>query len=283
MPDIRRRRVTLVTGSTDGIGKQTALALVRAGHHVIVHGRTRPKAEAAQAHLRDEVPDAEVDAVSFDLGSLASVRRGAAEILERFSELDVLINNAGIFANERVVTDDGIELTFAVNHVGPFLLTHLLAPILERTATATAAARGARVVNVSSIAHTRGRIHLDDLTLAKGYTGYAAYAQSKLAAVMHALSLAERYAPSVLAAYSVHPGVVGTKLLREGFGPVRGATAEEGARTAVMLASAEAVDAPSGGYFSEGVPAPVASAALDDDVRAALWQASERLAGIPAS
>jgi NAD(P)-dependent dehydrogenase (short-subunit alcohol dehydrogenase family) len=271
-----RRRVALVTGSTDGIGRQTALQLLRAGQQVIVHGRSRPKVESTLARLREQVPDAAPDAldgVSFDLGAMASVRRGATELLEKHKELDVLVNNAGIFANERVVTDDGIELTFAVNHVGPFLLTHLLMPALER-------AGGARVINVSSIAHTRGRIHLDDLTLSKGYTGYAAYAQSKLAAVMHALSLAERYAPTVLAAYSVHPGVVATKLLREGFGPVRGATVEEGARTAVMLATADVIDAPSGSYFSEGVPAPVATAALDDDVRAGLWLASERLAGL---
>ena len=273
-----RRRVTLVTGSTDGIGRQTALELLRGGQHVIVHGRTRPKVEAAMAALREQVPDTEgrLDGVSFDLGSMASVRRGAAELVERFSTLDVLVNNAGIFASERVVTEDGIELSLAVNHVGPFLLTHLLAPLLERGAPA-------RVVNVSSIAHTRGRIHLDDLTLSRGFTGYAAYAQSKLAQVMHALSLAERWAPSVLAAYSLHPGVIGTKLLREGFGPVRGASVEEGARTSIFLASAEQVEEPSGAYFSEGVAAPVASAALDDDVRNALWAASERLAGIAAA
>ena len=271
-----RRRVTLITGSTDGIGKQTAIALARAGHQVIVHGRTRPKVEAAIAAVQAAAPGAEVEGVSFDLGSLASVRRGVAELRERVNVLDVLVNNAGIFANERVVTEDGIELTLAVNHVGPFLLTHLLTPLLER-------AGGARVINVSSIAHTRGRIHLDDLTLAGAFTGYTAYAQSKLANVMHALSLAEKWAPSVIAAYSLHPGVIETKLLREGFGPVRGATVEEGARTSIRLAAAASADeigAPSGTYFSEGVPAPVASAALDDDVRAGLWVATERLAGI---
>jgi len=273
-----RRRVTLVTGSTDGIGKQTALDLLRGGAHVIVHGRTRPRVEAAIAELRAKVPGADdrLDAVSFDLGSLASVRRGAADLLERVGALHGIVNNAGIFASEREVTGDGLELTFAVNYVGPFLLTHLLSPALERGAHDAPA----RVIDVASIAHIRGRIHLDDLQLAHGFTGYTAYAQSKLAMVMHALSLAERWAPSVLAAYSVHPGVVETKLLRDGFGPVRGATVEEGAVTLVRLASAETIDAPSGSYFSEGVPAPVASAALDDDVRRALWVATERLAGI---
>jgi NAD(P)-dependent dehydrogenase (short-subunit alcohol dehydrogenase family) len=263
----------LITGSTDGIGKQTALELARAGQRVIVHGRTRPKVEATLAWLQAQVPSAELDGVSFDLGSLASVRRGATELQEKIRELSVLINNAGIFANERAVTDDGIELTFAVNHVGPFLLTHLLMPLLDKGAPA-------RVINVSSIAHTRGRLQLDDLSMSKGFTPYAAYAQSKLANVMHALALAERHAPSRLAAYSLHPGVVETKLLREGFGPVRGISVEEGARTAIRLALTPDLDAPSGSYFSEGVLAPVASAALDDDARAALWVASERLAGI---
>ncbi|MCA9679017.1 MAG: SDR family oxidoreductase, partial [Myxococcales bacterium] len=263
------RRVMLVTGSTDGIGRQTALELAQAGHHVIVHGRSRPKVDAALAWLRERAAGAEVDGVSFDLGSLASVRKGARELLERAPAIHVLINNAGVFCNERGLTGDGIELTFAVNHVGPFLLTHLLGPALQRGAPA-------RVINLSSIAHTRGQIALDDLNLERGWSGYAAYAQSKLANVMHALSLAERWASQTLAAYSLHPGVVDTKLLREGFGPVRGVTVEQGARTSVMLAGSARVDAPSGSYFVDGVPAPVASAALDDDVRAALWAATAR-------
>ena len=268
-----QRRVTVVTGSTDGLGKQTALELLRGGQHVVVHGRTKPKVEALVAWLREQVPDTEgrLDGVSFDMGSLASVRRGAAELREKVPEIDVLVNNAGIFSPERGVTDDGIELTLAVNYVGPFLLTHLLGAAFRR---------GARVINISSVAHIRGRIHLDDLTLEKAFTAYAAYAQSKLAQVMHVLSLAERHAPSELAAFAVHPGVVATKLLRTGFGPVRGATVEEGARTQIRLASAETVEEPSGTYFSEGVPAPVADAALDEEVRAALWLATERLAGI---
>jgi NAD(P)-dependent dehydrogenase (short-subunit alcohol dehydrogenase family) len=274
------RRITLVTGSTDGIGRQTAAELLRLGEHVIVHGRSKPRLEATLAALRQEAPAAvaeeRLDGVSFDLGSLASVRRGAAELAQRYDALHVLVNNAGIFAPERAITGDGLELTFAVNHVGPFLLTHLLGPLLQRGA----GERPARVVNVTSVAHTRGRIHLDDLTLSRGYSGYAAYAQSKLANVMHALSLAERWAPSALSVCSVHPGVVATKLLREGFGPVRGLSVEEGARPLVQLAAAEVVEAPSGAYFAEGVVAPVAAAALDDDVRGALWIASERLAGI---
>lgn len=268
------RRVVLVTGSTDGIGRATARALAAGGMKVIVHGRTKPKVDATLAALTDELPGAELEGVSFDLGSQAGVRRGAEQILARVPALHVLINNAGIFADERVVTDDGVELTFAVNHIGPFLLTELLAPRLEASATAAPS----RVINVSSIAHTRGRIHIGDLTLANGWTGYAAYAMSKLANVMHAISLAERHPADKLVAYSLHPGVIGTKLLRQGFGPVAGAAAETGARTSVRLAGEDAVTAPSGSYFNEGVQAQPAASARDAALRAALWDASVRLA-----
>jgi NAD(P)-dependent dehydrogenase (short-subunit alcohol dehydrogenase family) len=268
------RRVVLVTGSTDGIGRATARALAAGGMKVILHGRSKPKVDAALAALTAELPGAELEGVSFDLGSQAAVRRGAEQILARVPALHVLINNAGIFADERVITDDGVELTFAVNHLGPFLLTELLAPRLEASATTTPS----RVINVASIAHTRGRIHIDDLTLANGWTGYAAYAMSKLANVMHAISLAERHPPDQLVAYSLHPGVIGTKLLRQGFGPVAGAAAEAGARTPVRLAGEEAVSAPSGSYFNEGVQAQPAASARDAALRTALWDASLRLA-----
>ncbi|HEY0195147.1 MAG TPA: SDR family NAD(P)-dependent oxidoreductase [Kofleriaceae bacterium] len=269
------RRVVLVTGSTDGIGRATARALAAGGMKVILHGRTKPRLDATLAQLTDELPGAELEGVSFDLGSQVAVRRGAEQILARFPALHVLINNAGIFATDRVVTD-GVELTFAVNHLGPFLLTELLAPRLEASASAGVPSR---VINVASIAHTRGRIHLDDLTLARGWTGYAAYAMSKLANVMHAMSLAEAHAPDKLVAYALHPGVIGTKLLRQGFGPIAGAAAETGARTSVRLAGEDGITAPSGSYFSEGVQTQPAVNARDAAMRAALWQASAQLTG----
>src|SRR5215468_4095092 len=192
------RRVALITGSTDGIGRAAARALAAGGMKVIVHGRTKVKVDAALAALGEELPGAELEGISFDLGSQAAVRRAAEQILARLPALHVLINNAGIFADERVVTDDGVELTFAVNHIAPFLLTELLAPRLEASATRAPS----RVINAASIAHTRGRIHLDDLTLSSAWTGYAAYAMSKLANVMHAISLAENHAPDRLVAYA---------------------------------------------------------------------------------
>jgi NAD(P)-dependent dehydrogenase (short-subunit alcohol dehydrogenase family) len=269
-------RVVLVTGSTDGIGRAAARALAAGGLKVIIHGRGKAKVDAAIAGLLDELPGAQIEGVSFDLGSQKAVRSGAAQILERVPALHVLVNNAGIFASERAVTDDGVELTFAVNHVGPFLLTELLLPRLLDSARA--AGTPSRVINVASIAHTRGRIHVTDLSLANGWTGYAAYAQSKLANVMHAISLSERHPPPALLAYSVHPGVIATKLLRQGFGPVAGAASEAGARTLVRLAGEEEASEPSGTYFSDGVATPPSATARDAEARAALWEASARLA-----
>src|SRR3954462_2802683 len=144
------RRVVLITGATDGIGRSAARALAAGGMKVILHGRTKLKVDAALAALQAELPGAELDGVSFDLGSQTAVRRGAEQILARVPALHVLINNAGVFADERVVTEDGVELTFAVNHIAPFLMTELLAPRLE----ASAQSSPSRVINLSSIAHT---------------------------------------------------------------------------------------------------------------------------------
>ncbi|MBA3392339.1 MAG: SDR family NAD(P)-dependent oxidoreductase [Deltaproteobacteria bacterium] len=270
------RRVALVTGSTDGIGRATVRALAAAGMKVIVHGRSKVKVDVTLATLAGELPGAELEGVSFDLGSLAAVRNGAAQILERLPVLHVLVNNAGIFATERVFNDQDVELTFGVNHLGPFLLTELLLPRLLESATTVPS----RVIDVSSIAHARGRIHLNDLSLATAWTGYAAYAQSKLANVMHALSLAERHEPEKLVAYSLHPGVISTKLLRQGFGPIAGAAVEAGAKTSVRLASEEIASEPSGTYFSDGVATRPAASALDPSVRSGLWDASMQLADL---
>jgi NAD(P)-dependent dehydrogenase (short-subunit alcohol dehydrogenase family) len=266
--------VVLITGSTDGIGKQAATDLARAGHHVVVHGRNRPRVDAAVAAVRAAAPEASVDGLSFDLGSLAAVRTGAAAIAQRFPTLAVLVNNAGIFATERVVTEDGVEATLAVNYLGHFLLTELLRPQLR-------AAGGGLVVHVSSVAHTRGRLHLDDLTMASAWTGYAAYAQSKLAQVMHVLDLANLAGDDGLRALAVHPGVIDTKLLRQGFGPVRGASLATGARALTQLVTGELVPA-SGSYLADGVVVAPTAVASDVATRIRLREWSLATAGLPA-
>lgn len=267
-------RVVLVTGSTDGIGRALARQLAAGGMDVIIHGRSKTKVDLALGQLREELPGAALEGVAFDLGTLAGIQRGVEAITKLAPQLHVLVHNAGIFANERVLNSDGIETTFAVNYVAPFALTELLAPLLIESATRVAS----RVIDVASVAHTRGRIHLQDLQLAASWTGYAAYAQSKLALVMHALTLAEKRDPAKLVAYSLHPGVIATKLLRQGFGPVQGAPVETGARVIAVLAGGEAVTEPSGTYFSDGVATPPSNAARDPQTRAALWEATLRLA-----
>lgn len=271
-------RTALVTGSTDGIGKATAIGLARAGLRVIVHGRNRPKVDAALAEVQAAVPGAELVGVSFDLGSFATVRRGAKELLEKVDALHVVVQNAGIYANERAIVTEGLEATLAVNHVGHVLLLELLMPLLLRSAEA--AGQPARVIVVSSVAHTRGRIHVGDLSLASAYTGYAAYAQSKLANVMHALDLAEQHDPKQLVAYSLHPGVISTKLLRDGFAGMRGAGVSAGAAQAIKLATVPAIAEPSGTYYNEGVPTPPSAAARDPQARAALRAATRAFAGL---
>ncbi|HET9988015.1 MAG TPA: SDR family NAD(P)-dependent oxidoreductase [Kofleriaceae bacterium] len=270
-------RVVLITGSTDGIGRALARQLAAGGMHVIVHGRSKTKVDLALAGLREELPGATLDGLAFDLGTLAGVRRGAEMVGKLAPQLHVLVNNAGIFAQERVLTGDGIETTFAVNYVAPFALTELLAPRLIESAIRVPS----RVIDVASVAHTRGRIHLDDLQLANSWTGYAAYAQAKLALVMHAITLAEKRDPAQLVAYSLHPGVIATKLLRQGFGPVQGASVEQGAKAIAVLAGGEITSEPSGSYFSDGVATPPSSAARDAQTRHALWDATLRLAKLP--
>ncbi|CAN5916124.1 SDR family oxidoreductase [soil metagenome] len=262
-------RVVLVTGSTDGIGRAAARALAAAGAKVIIHGRSKAKVDAAVAALSAELPGAHLQGVAFDMGTLAATRKGAQAVLDLAPQLHVLVNNAGIIANERSVTADGLELTMAVDHIAPFLLTELLLPRLEASATSAPS----RVINVASIAHTRGKAGTD-FQLESNWSPYGAYAFAKLANVMHAMELAERHDPTKLVAYSLHPGTIGTKLLRQGFGPIQGGTVEQGARTIVRLASAELVDEPSGTYFSEATPTPPSTVARDAAARRALWDAS---------
>lgn len=240
---------------------------------VIVHGRSKTRVDAALAKLREELPGGDLEGVAFDLGTIAGVRRGADEVRKLCPELHVLVNNAGIFAPERVLNNEGNEATIAVNYLAPFALTELLAPLLIDSATAAPS----RVIDVSSMAHTRGRIHLEDLQLAQAWSGYAAYAQSKLALVMHAMSLADHHPVEKLVGYALHPGVISTKLLRQGFGPVQGKSVEYGASLITALAGGETVTDPPGTYFSDGVATPPSTAARDPHVRAQLWDLAKRL------
>jgi len=270
VPDAKK--VILVTGATDGIGWETARALASQGHRVILHGRTPAKADEAVRRLLRDLPTAELAAAAADLSRLAEVRALAAALRTAHPRLDVLLHNAGVYATTRQVTPDGLELTFAVNHLAPFLLTHLLLDRIE-------AARG-RVVVVASGVHGNATLDLEDLQGERQWDGYGAYARSKLCNVLFAAELAERLRGAGATANSLHPGVVGTKLLRAGFAMEGPDTAAQGAVTSVWLATSPEVEGVSGRYFVRKKAVPASRLARTGALRAALWAASERLAGL---
>lgn len=254
----------LVTGATDGIGRETARQLAACGAQVVVHGRDMAKVQAVRDELRGLTGQEPPAGAVFDLGDFAALRRGAAELASQLPRLDRLIHNAGVFAKSLQVDAAGLELSWKINHLAPMLLTHELLPLLLRSAPA-------RVVVVASVAHQRGQIHWDQL---HQQTGYAAYAQSKLGNVMFARALAARFDPAQLTALSLHPGVVGTKLLREGFGMEGNDSLQEGAATSVHCAVAPGMEAHSGQYFAKSRPvAPAPQATQADDIER-LWQLS---------
>lgn len=260
-----------VSGATDGIGRETALQLARFGAHVVVHGRDQAKATAAVRALETIVPGAFEPAWG-DLSSLAEVEALAARFKASHERLDVLVNNAGVFMNEKVLSPDGFELTMAVNHFGPFALTHRLLPLLR-------AAKG-RVVNVSSIAHTRGELRLDDLHFARTpFDGYRAYASSKLANVLFSTELARRLEGSVTV-NALHPGVIATKLLRTGFG-MSGANVESGAATSVFCATSPSLAGVTGKYFVGSRETAPAAAARDAALTRGFYEHSCAVTKVP--
>lgn len=252
--------VALVTGATDGIGRATAAALAARGFGVLVHGRTRPRAEETCAGI-----GAAAAPVWGDFSRMIEVVALAEQVRARGDDLDVLINNAGVYCKQRGDTVDGFELTMAVNHVAPFLLTAHLLPLLETAA--------GRIVNVSSMTHEGASIDVDDLDLLRGWSAYGAYATSKLANVLFTRALARRLEHATTNA--LHPGVIGTKLLRAGFG-MGGGSVEDGARTSVWLATAPEVAGTSGAYFADCRKRSPGRRARDDRLGEALWQATER-------
>ncbi len=263
----------LVTGSTDGIGKETALELARRGATVILHGKDPGRCQRTLDEAVKATRNRSLGCFAADLASLAEVRKLAEDITRQYERLDVLINNAGIFMTSRRLTADGYEMTFAVNHLAPFLLTHLLLDLLKKSAPS-------RVITVSSVAHVRAQFDPDNLQGEKHFTGYGAYALSKLGNVLFTYELAERLRGSGVSAVCLHPGSVGTKLLREGFGGMSGIPVKQGADTPVFLASAGEVDGLTGKYFIRRREEQPAALAGDAEVRRKFWDISARLCGI---
>ncbi len=247
--------LVLVTGSSDGIGLETARQLARHGANVIIHGRRHDRVVAAQVAVAEFCGRPLPAPIIGDLSSIAGATQLAADLASRALYPSVLVNNAGVFCNQPTRSIDGIELTMAINHFGHAALT------LAMLADPRNQLR--RIVNVSSIAHNRGRIDLDDITLTKRrFDGYAMYAASKLANVLFTVALAERLRGRV-AVNALHPGVVSTKLLQEGFGMTGPDSVADGAATSVMLALDPEYADVTGQYFAARRVAPVNPVAQD--------------------
>jgi NAD(P)-dependent dehydrogenase (short-subunit alcohol dehydrogenase family) len=268
-----KNKIVLVTGSTDGIGKETALQLAKLGAKVIAHGRSAERCQAACDDIRQATGNSNVDFVVADLSSQHQVRRMAAELQERYDRLHVLINNAGVIVLKRQLTVDGLETTFAVNHLAPFLLTNLLLDRLKQSAPA-------RIVNVSSTVHYDAPLKLDDLQSEKNYNGINAYKLSKLGNVLFTFELAERLKGSGVTANCLHPGVVATKLLNTGWGWSNGLSSAQGAALSVYLASSPEVEQATGKYFESTSAGGATPRANDVKLRRQLWDVSAQLTGL---
>jgi retinol dehydrogenase-14 len=278
-------RTVLVTGGTAGIGRATALGLAAMGAHLAVTGRDRGRAEAAARQIR-AAGGGQVEVFVADLSSQAEVRRLAGEVLQRLSRIDVLVNNAGGYWNTRHVTADGLERTFALNHLAPFLLTSLLLDRLNHSAPA-------RVITVSSNVHAMGRIDFGDLQGERSYSGARAYNQSKLANVLFTYELARRLPAARVTANALHPGVVRTSFGAGDPGTVQRMftpfmrpfmkSPARGAATSIHLASAPGPEQVTGGYFAGSKPGKSAGRSYDQAAAARLWQVSADLAGLTAA
>jgi NAD(P)-dependent dehydrogenase (short-subunit alcohol dehydrogenase family) len=276
-------KVCLVTGATAGIGQVTATEVCRLGAHVIIVGRSSERCEATQALIRTAAGTDRVDSLVADLSSLSEVRRLAGLVRERYPRLDVLVNNAGAMFWKRSESTDGIEKTFALNHLSYFALTNLLLPLLRNSAPT-------RIVNVASDAHKGGVINFDDIQFKQKYSGWKAYQQSKLANIMFTYELARRIQGSGVTANALHPGFVRTNFLQvfndapagwliKSIANVIALSPEKGARTSIYLASSPDVEGVSGRYFVKEKPVESSPQSRDQAAWERLWRLSVEMTG----
>lgn len=274
-------KVCLVTGANSGIGKVTARALAEQGATLLIVCRSRQRGELALEEIKARTKNDDVHLFVADLSRQAEIRQLAADVQDPFPRIDVLVNNAGGINSALTLTQDGIETTFAVNHLSGFLLTNLLLGSLE-------ASPAPRIVNVSSQAHQFGTIAFDDLGLEKRYSAMRAYAQSKLANVLFTYELVRRVSNKKIMINTLHPGTVSTnfgKNLRGIAGFVFRSfgffmrTPEKGAETVIWLATAPELNGVSGKYFFDKKEIRSSKSSYDADVAGRLWDVSARLTG----
>ncbi|MCK6548677.1 SDR family oxidoreductase [Myxococcota bacterium] len=281
MPSLEGK-IALVTGATSGIGLEAAVELARLGANVVVVGRNAERGRAARDEITRRSGSERVELMLCDFARQADIRRLAADYRAKHDRLDLLINNAGSVSDTREVTPDGIEQTFAVNHLGYFLLTKLLLDLVEKSAPA-------RIVNVASVGHRKGDLDFDDLQFEKGgYWIMKAYARSKLANVMFTRELAKRLDPSRVTVNCLHPGAVATNIWS--FAPTWARpilsvaklfmdTPKEGGDRIVFLATSPDVEGKTGGYYEKNRLVLPSRLAQDDALAKRLWDTSEALVG----
>lgn len=264
-------KIVLITGSSDGIGKQTALDLAWLDAHLIIHGRNPQRSEQALNDIRQKSGNNNIDSVSGDLSSLEEIRNISDEIHEKYDHLDVLINNAGVFKHNRELSRDGFEMTFAVNHLSYFLMSNLLLDLLQKS-------QQGRIINVASMAHSSS-LDFENLQGEKYYEGYDAYARSKLCNILFTYELANQLMDSNITVNCLHPGVISTKLLHDGFG-TGGSPLTEGSKTSVYLASSPEVEHISGKYYANRRQAKSAEISYNRSLQNQLWEISKKMVGL---
>lgn len=271
-------KTTVITGATSGIGKETALSLARQGHALYLLVRNTLKGDRLKEELIAQTGNKEISVIKCDLADLQSVRDAAAELSGKLFAINILINNAGGIFARRELSKDRFEMTFTTNHLGHFLLTTSLMPLLQKGQ--------ARIINVSSNAHKRGSPRFDDLQWEQSYGAWKAYGMNKLFNIYFTQSLASKFGNTGILAFSLHPGVVNTDFWVGFKGPEKlmgvlirpfMITAEKGAETSVFLATAPRLDKYNGGYFKNKKIAKTSSIATDTAARDKLWAISEKL------
>ncbi len=274
-------KICLVTGANSGLGKITTHELAKMGATVVMVARNRERGEAALKEVQQASGNQHVQLMLADLSSLNGIRQLAAQFKAEYGRLHILVNNAGAIFKNRQLSVDGYEMTFALNHLNYFLLTNLLLDLLKASAPA-------RIINVSSGAHSGGTINFDDLMMENKYRSFAAYGQSKLANVLFTYELARRLEGSGVTTNTLHPGGVATQ-----FGSGQGfmgwimkllrpflLSPEQGAETQIYLASSPEVEGVTGKYFDKKKPVKSSKESYDTAVAKRLWQLSEQLTGL---
>ena len=277
-------KIVVVTGGTDGIGRETGRELASRGAHVTLIGRNTAKGDTVIRALRAQTGNEQIHFIQADLSSRRGVLHAAGALQERFGHIDVLVNNAGAMFQSRQLSADGIEMTLALNHLAYFLLTSEVLGLL-------AAADQGRVVNVASAAHQGARLDLDDLQMERGYSGWTAYSRSKLANIYFTYELARRLEGTRVTANCLHPGFVASafgnnngtvfRMLFEAAKRIAAIPEREGARTSVHVATDPALKLVCGQYFDKCQPARSSVVSHDTAVAAELWRRSEVMCGSP--